>query len=126
MFEADPEYADMPLSELLMRVSDVNKSVVTRGRSILEVGRRAVGDVDLGATLIAWADNPEFRSRRWAGAATLGWIAAAAAGYSQGDPQRRADLKAVLSRWPEADRMTLLSWAKDETWFRDMADASTE
>jgi hypothetical protein len=55
VMESDPEYSGLPIDELKARAGDVRGSVVSRGRAILEVGRRSADDADLGAILVTWA-----------------------------------------------------------------------
>ncbi|GEM_PF-5148305 len=119
MFEPDGEFATRARSELVDIAQDRARSVVVRGRSILEVGRRAHGDPELANALLKWLGEAEFQRLRWVGAATLAWIAAAAFGYSQHDPTMRERLQVALSLWDPEELGIMLAWASGEDWFSD-------
>jgi hypothetical protein len=119
MFEPDREYSARPTAELEGAAATPTVSVVTRARSILELGRRAVTHRELTEDLLSWASDPAFHRVRWVGAVTLAWIAAAAVGYSAADQHTRERLWQALDGWQPDEREDLLSWASHEPWFRD-------
>jgi hypothetical protein len=121
MFDPDPDYTGCGEGELLSSAVDPAGSVVSRGRAILEVGRRAVDKPDLQELLFAWMSSSELASKRWFGLVTLAWISACCLGHSVRDENRRQRLAVALNAWPEHERETLLNWAKAEDWFDGIA-----
>ncbi|WP_130509637.1 hypothetical protein [Krasilnikovia cinnamomea] len=104
------------MNDLIATVEDESESVVSRGRAILEVGRRADGSRELQDRLFGWMDSDRFAAKRWFGSVTLAWVAACGLGYSlQGF--ERVHLAEALSTWPAEEREILLAWARHEDWF---------
>lgn len=117
LFDEDPKFRDMSADDLIRMIDDGSQSVILRGRALLEIGRRAGERPDLRERLFDWTGDAALAAKRWAGPVTLAWIAACGLGHAVGDPSGRARLAGTLHTWPDAERESLLSWARHENWF---------
>ncbi|MEV0897183.1 hypothetical protein [Actinoplanes sp. NPDC049802] len=121
MFDEDPEFRGVRVDELILKVGDGSRSVIQRGRALLEIGRRADGRPDLQERLFGWLGDDSLRAKRWVGPVTLAWIAACGLGHSLKGQEDRERLSEMLRAWPDADRDLLLKWAEGEGWFDGIA-----
>ncbi|MCD0442262.1 hypothetical protein LO763_01305 [Glycomyces sp. A-F 0318] len=117
MFEEDPYFGGMPTSTLIENAESTTASVITRGRSIVQIGMRARTDASLVEKLAAWSVDPEFQKTRWTGFITMAWVSVCGMAYSQPSDEGRAKVREVLAQWDRDERRLLLNWSKHESWF---------
>lgn len=123
MFDEDPEFRDLSEGELILMAEDGLQSVVLRGRALLEIGRRADGQPELRERLFEWIGDEGLSAKNWVGPVTLAWIVACCLGHSANDVNERVRLVEMLCAWPDSERSSLLSWAKQESWFGVSGDS---
>lgn len=116
-FDGDADFEHEKTHDLVTWVEDGERSVVVRGRSMLELGRRAGQDRQIRPKLVEWARSANYMDRRWYGRISLAWVAASCLGYSSQDPADRLELISILDSWLPVEKEDLLFWARRELWF---------
>jgi hypothetical protein len=103
LFDPDPELQDLPSAQLLAMVAATGRSVLRRGRALMELGRRASSDTMLLQQTAALIRDPANQRSITAGTVTVSQLGAA--GLIAGGSEPAAALaRELAAQWPPGER----------------------
>jgi hypothetical protein len=108
LLDADPEFHDLDPGDLRALVSLNTESVLRRGRAMMELGRRASGDVSLLNEVADMIRAPEYRQLRTVGTTSVAQLGTAGLVAGGGD-RAIALAKKLASEW-DAGEQSDFAW----------------
>jgi hypothetical protein len=103
LFDPDREFGELRTDELAAVAADTRESVLRRGRALMELGRRASGDVALLPQVAVMIRDPGNRRLITVGAVPVSQLGTAGLLAGGGEPAA-ALARELAAEWPAGER----------------------